>query len=117
LTLTAGTRLGVYAITAQIGEGGMGQVFRATDTKLKRPAAIKILPPSLAADQDRLARFQREAEVLLARTSPTPLANVLKMEPEWKQLPADLPARIRHGLRACLQKHTKQRIATCRTSV
>src|SRR5262245_39516380 len=64
LTLIPGTRLGVYEITAQIGEGGMGQVFRATDTKLKRQVAIKILPPSVAADPDRLARFQREAEVL-----------------------------------------------------
>ena len=62
MSLSPGTRLGVYDITAQIGEGGMGQVFRATDTKLKRQVAIKILPPSLAADHDRLARFQREAE-------------------------------------------------------
>jgi eukaryotic-like serine/threonine-protein kinase len=64
LALTPGTRLGVYEITEQIGEGGMGQVYRATDTKLKRQVAIKTLPPSLAADHDRLARFQREAEVL-----------------------------------------------------
>ena len=64
LALSPGTRLGVYEVTAQIGEGGMGQVYRATDTKLKRQVAIKILPPSLAADADRLARFQREAEVL-----------------------------------------------------
>jgi hypothetical protein len=64
LTLTPGARLGVYDITALIGEGGMGQVFRATDSKLKRQVAIKILPPSLAADHDWLARFQREAEVL-----------------------------------------------------
>ena len=65
-----GTRLGVYDITAQIGEGGMGQVFRATDTKLKRQVAIKILPPSLASDADRLARFQREAEVLASLNHP-----------------------------------------------
>ena len=64
MALTPGTRLGVYDITAQIGEGGMGQVYRATDTKLKRQVAIKILPVSLAADPDRLARFRREAEVL-----------------------------------------------------
>jgi serine/threonine protein kinase len=55
---------------AQIGEGGMGQVFRATDTKLKRQVAIKILPPSLAADHDRLARFQREAEILASLNHP-----------------------------------------------
>ena len=65
-----GTRLGVYEVTAQIGEGGMGQVYRATDTKLKRQVAIKILPPSVAADHDRLARFQREAEVLASLNHP-----------------------------------------------
>jgi Tol biopolymer transport system component len=70
LPLTPGTRLGVYEISAQIGEGGMGQVYRATDTKLKRQVAIKILPPSLAADADRLARFQREAEVLASLNHP-----------------------------------------------
>ena len=68
--LTAGTRLGPYEIVAQIGEGGMGQVYRATDTKLKRQVAIKILPPALAADSDRLARFQREAEVLASLNHP-----------------------------------------------
>ena len=62
LALPPGTRLGVYEITAPIGEGGMGQVYRATDTKLKRQVAIKILPPAFAADPDRLARFQREAK-------------------------------------------------------
>ena len=70
LSLTPGTRLGVYEITAQIGEGGMGQVYRATDTKLKRQVAIKTLPPSVAADRDRLARFQREAEVLASLNCP-----------------------------------------------
>jgi serine/threonine-protein kinase len=68
--LTAGTRLGPYEIVAQIGEGGMGQVYRATDTKLKRQVAIKILPPSLAEDADRLARFQREAELLASLNHP-----------------------------------------------
>src|SRR4029453_13123568 len=57
-------------VCRRCGEGGMGQVFRATDTKLKRQVAIKILPPSLAADQDRLARFQREAEVLASVNHP-----------------------------------------------
>jgi len=70
LALTPGTRLGVYDITALIGEGGMGQVYRATDTKLKRQVAIKVLPPSIAADADRLARFQREAEVLASLNHP-----------------------------------------------
>jgi Tol biopolymer transport system component len=70
LALTPGARLGVYEIGAQIGEGGMGQVYRATDTKLKRQVAIKVLPPSLAAAHDRLARFQREAEVLASLNHP-----------------------------------------------
>jgi serine/threonine protein kinase/Tol biopolymer transport system component len=62
--------LGVYEVAAQIGKGGMGEVYRATDTKLKRQVAIKILLPSLAADRDGLARFQREAEVLAALNHP-----------------------------------------------
>jgi serine/threonine protein kinase len=70
LGLTPGSRLGVYEVTAQIGEGGMGQVYRATDTRLKRQVAIKILPASLAVDSDRLARFQREAEVLASLNHP-----------------------------------------------
>ena len=70
MALTPGTRLGVFELMEQIGVGGMGEVYRATDTKLKRQVAIKILPPSLAADPDRLARFQREAEVLASLNHP-----------------------------------------------
>ena len=68
--LTIGTKLGSYEATALIGVGGMGQVYRAIDTKLKRQVAIKILPPSLATDGERLARFQREAEVLAKLNHP-----------------------------------------------
>jgi serine/threonine protein kinase len=57
LSLTPGTRLGVYEVTAQIGEGGMGAVYRATDTSLSRQVAIKVLPDAFAADPERLARF------------------------------------------------------------
>ena len=70
MALTPGTRLGVYEVTAQIGEGGMGQVYRATDTNLKRAVAIKVLPESVASDPERLARFQREAEVLASLNDP-----------------------------------------------
>lgn len=70
MTIAPGTRLGAYDITAQIGAGGMGEVYRATDTNLKRQVAIKVLPASLAGDADRLVRFQREAEVLAALNHP-----------------------------------------------
>ena len=70
MALTPGTRLGPYEITAKIGEGGMGEVYRATDTKLKREVAVKVLPAALAADPERLARFQREAEVLASLNHP-----------------------------------------------
>src|ERR1700683_625794 len=61
---SAGTKLGPYEILAPIGAGGMGEVYRARDTKLKREVAIKVLPEAFARDPDRMARFQREAEVL-----------------------------------------------------
>jgi hypothetical protein len=70
LALTPGTRLGVYEVTAQIGVGGMGEVYRARDTKLGRDVALKILPDAFAADPDRLARFQREAHVLASLNHP-----------------------------------------------
>ncbi len=70
MPLSPGTRLGSYEILAAIGEGGMGEVYRATDTSLKRQVAIKVLPASVAADADRLARFQREAEVLAQLNHP-----------------------------------------------
>ena len=68
--LTPGTRLGPYEVTAHIGVGGMGEVYRATDTNLKRSVAMKVLPTTVAADAERVARFQREAEVLAALNHP-----------------------------------------------
>ena len=70
MALTPGTRLGVYEVVASIGEGGMGQVFRARDTKLDRDVALKILPEAFAHDADRLARFQREAKTLASLNHP-----------------------------------------------
>src|SRR5688572_16672596 len=64
MTLKPGARLGPYDITAPLGAGGMGEVYRATDTNLKRSVAIKVLPDSFANDADRLARFTREAQTL-----------------------------------------------------
>ena len=65
-----GTTLGHYEILSALGKGGMGEVYRATDTKLKREVAIKVLPETLASDSERLARFQREAEVLASLNHP-----------------------------------------------
>src|ERR1700674_5376995 len=70
MSLSAGTRLGPYEILSALGAGGMGEVYRATDSNLKRSVAIKVLPASVAGDVDRLARFQREAEVLAALNHP-----------------------------------------------
>jgi eukaryotic-like serine/threonine-protein kinase len=70
MPLSERTRLGPYEILAPLGAGGMGEVYRATDLRLKRQVAIKILPPALSADPDRLARFQREAEVLVSLNHP-----------------------------------------------
>ncbi|MEO7134561.1 MAG: protein kinase [Vicinamibacterales bacterium] len=70
MVLNPGTRIGPYDIDAQIGVGGMGEVYRATDTNLKRGVAVKVLPASVANDPDRLKRFQREAEVLASLNHP-----------------------------------------------
>jgi len=64
MPLQQGDKLGPYEILAPIGKGGMGEVYRANDTKLDREVAIKILPSALAQDPERLARFEREAKVL-----------------------------------------------------
>ena len=70
MSIAAGRRLGPYEILAPIGAGGMGEVYRARDTKLKREVALKVLPDSFAGDPERMARFQREAEVLASLNHP-----------------------------------------------
>ena len=70
MALTVGTSLGHYDVTALLGEGGMGQVWQATDTQLGRQVALKILPDAFAADPDRLARFKREAQILASLNHP-----------------------------------------------
>src|SRR5436853_5755237 len=72
-------RIAHYTISAKLGEGGMGAVYRATDTKLNRDVAIKILPPAFAADPDRLARFTREAQVLASLNHPN-IADIYGIE-------------------------------------
>src|SRR3954464_2842822 len=68
--LVSGTRIGSYEIIDAIGAGGMGEVYRARDTKLRREIAIKILPEMFASDAGRVARFQREAELLATLNHP-----------------------------------------------
>src|ERR1700730_10253953 len=70
MSLSSGTRLGPYEILGPIGAGGMGEVYRARDTKLDREGALKVLPAALAQHPDRLARFEREAKVLAALNHP-----------------------------------------------
>src|SRR6187431_577962 len=70
MAITSGTRFGIYEVTALIGEGGMGLVYRARDTKLNRDVALKVLPDSFASDPDRLARFTREAQTLASLNHP-----------------------------------------------
>ena len=70
MSLSVGTTLGAYHVTALLGEGGMGQVWQATDTQLNRQVALKILPDAFADDPDRLARFQREAQILASLNHP-----------------------------------------------
>src|SRR5262249_38252156 len=69
-SVTVGTQLGSLEIIALLGKGGMGEVYRARDTKLKREVAIKILPDQFSRDDDRVNRFQREAEVLASLNHP-----------------------------------------------
>src|SRR5207344_2589248 len=70
MALVAGARIGPYEILSAIGAGGMGEVYRARDTKLNRDVALKVLPDSFANDPDRLARFLREAQVLASLNHP-----------------------------------------------
>ena len=84
MTLNVGSQFGHYDVTAVIGEGGMGQVYQATDAKLNRQVALKILPEAFATDPDRLALFQREAQVLCQGRSGMPF-------PSWTLAPARIP--------------------------
>src|SRR5579872_282323 len=99
MTLSPGDKLGPYEILAPIGAGAMGEVYRAKDTRLKREVALKVLPEAFARDPIRMARFQREAEMLAALNHPNIAAiygleeNALIMElVEGETLPVPLPA-------------------------
>jgi eukaryotic-like serine/threonine-protein kinase len=79
MTIAAGTHLGSYEVVAQIGAGGMGEVYQAHDTKLGRDVAIKVLPEVFAHDPERLSRFQREAKMLAALNHPN-IATIFGLE-------------------------------------
>jgi len=84
LALTAGTRIGPFLVKSSLGEGGMGVVFRALDTKLQRDVALKLLPDHFADDPERLARFQREAQVLASLNHPN-IAQIYGLEDSTPQ--------------------------------
>jgi hypothetical protein len=133
MTLAAGTKLGPYEIAAPLGAGGMGEVYRAKDTRLGREVAIKILPESFARDTDRLRRFEQEARAVAALNHPNILAihdigeqegapyivsellegNSLRAELEHGALPArkasDYAAQIAQGLAAAHDKNLVHR--------
>src|SRR5688572_8505997 len=79
MPLTTGTRIGPYEVTSSIGAGGMGEVYKARDTKLGRDVALKVLPQAVAMLPDRLARFRREAQLLAALNHPN-IAQVYGLE-------------------------------------
>jgi serine/threonine-protein kinase len=79
MTLAAGTRLGSYEVLGKLGEGGMGEVYRARDVKLGRSAALKVLPRTFVTDPERVARFQREAQVLATLNHPH-IASIFGLE-------------------------------------
>src|SRR5215468_9966100 len=79
MSLATGTRLGPYEIVEPLGVGGMGEVYRAHDTKLRRDVAFKVLPAAVAHDADRLSRFEREARVLASLSHPN-IASIYGIE-------------------------------------
>ena len=70
MTLASGTRIGTYEVGALIGAGGMGEVYRAHDTRLQRDVALKVLPEVFSRDRERMARFEREAKLLASLNHP-----------------------------------------------
>ena len=70
MALSSGSKLGSYEIVSPLGAGGMGEVYRARDTRLGREVALKVLPTAFASDPERMARFQREAQVLASLNHP-----------------------------------------------
>ena len=115
MSLAAGTTLGPYEVVAPIGAGGMGEVYRARDTRLDRTVAIKILPPSLARDPQLRDRFEREARSISRLEHPNicPLYDVGELPPEPRAPrppPATIPAPTTAiGMPTRIQAHFRSR--------
>src|SRR5262247_1137526 len=107
MPLTIGSQLGSHEITALLGKGGMGEVYRARDLKLKREVAIKILPEEFSRDADRVSRFQREAEVLASINHPN-IAAIYDLQEALSF--AKIPSVIR---RLILSSHGGKVVAAC----
>ena len=102
MPVAVGVRLGVYEVVSHIGSGGMGEVYRARDTKLGRDVALKILPDSVAHDPERVARFKREAQVLAALNHTHIAATARSTSVSWPSPPPVWRKRgapSRHGCR------------------
>ena len=106
MALSVGDRIGHYDVSALIGEGGMGQVYQATDTKLGRAVALKILPDAFAADADRLARFQREAQILASLNHPG-IAACWWRAACWHSWAARWGSGSRRGASDCLSRRNR----------
>ena len=90
MSVTAGTRLGPYEVLGLIGAGGMGEVYKARDTRLERSVAIKILPAELSADPERRARFEREARAIASLAHP----HICTLYDIGESLPSSLESRV-----------------------
>jgi serine/threonine protein kinase len=114
MSLRAGDRIGGYEIRGQLGAGGMGEVYRATDSKLKRDMALKVLPPAFSNDRELMTRFQREAEMLASLNHPNIVAiygvedNALVMELVDLQAMAPLMHQIGYHLMTDFVAHALQ---------
>jgi serine/threonine protein kinase len=94
MSLTPGTRFGQFDVIAQIGAGGMGEVWRARDSQLGRDVALKILPAAVAGDPDRLMRFEREAKTLASLNHPNIASHVARYQSKTRcPLPDKSPRR------------------------
>ena len=99
MTLTAGDRLGPYTVADKIGAGGMGEVYRARDTKLDRDVALKVLPEAFTSDPDRLARFEREAKLLASLNHPN-IGSIYGFEEAEPSSPQDVAQGFSPAVRA-----------------